>query len=70
MVSRQICLCLQKQVHTFSFIDILLIVSRVHEHKHLGLWLSHNLSWSRQISEVVNKANYKLAVLRSVKYLD
>ena len=45
-------------------------ISRVHEHKHLGLWLSNNLSWSRQISEVVMKANYKLSVLRSVKLLD
>ena len=45
-------------------------VTRVHEHKHLGLWLNNTLSWSRQISEVVLKANYKLSVLRSVKFLD
>ena len=45
-------------------------VVRVHEVKHLGLWLNNTLSWSRQVSEVVLKANYKLSVLRSVKFLD
>ena len=45
-------------------------VDRVHEHKHLGLWLSNTLTWSRQISEVVIKANFKLSILRSVKFLD
>ena len=44
-------------------------VERVHEHKHLGIYLSSNLSWSRQIHEVCLQANRKLAVLRSVKYL-
>ena len=38
--------------------------------KHLGVWLDNSLSWSRQISETVLKANYKLSVLRSVKFLD
>ena len=46
------------------------LVNRVHEHKHLGLWLNNNLSWSRQVSEVVLKANHKLSVLRSVRFLD
>ena len=45
-------------------------VDRVHEHKHLGLWLSNTLTWSRQISETVLKANFKLSILRSVKFLD
>ena len=45
-------------------------IIRVHEHKHLGVWLDNTLSWSRQISETVLKANYKLSVLRSVKFLD
>ena len=45
-------------------------VDRVHEHKHLGVWLTNTLSWSRQISDLILKANYKLSVLRSVKYLD
>ena len=46
------------------------IVDRVHEHKHLGIWLTNTLSWSRQISELILKANFKLSVLRSVKFLD
>ena len=45
-------------------------VSRVHEHRHLGVWLSSSLTWSRQINEVCLKANGKLAVLRSIKYLN
>ena len=45
-------------------------VSRVHEHKHLGVWLSSSLSWARQINETCMKANYKMSVLRSVKFLD
>ena len=44
-------------------------VERVHEHKHLGIFLSSTLSWARQIHETCLKANRKLAVLRSVKYL-
>ena len=44
-------------------------VSRVNEHRYLGLWLSSNLDWSKQVSEVCLKANRKLAVLRSVRYL-
>ena len=44
-------------------------VERIHEHKHLGIYLSSNLSWSRQIHETCLKANRKLAVLRTVKYL-
>ena len=44
-------------------------VSRVHEHKHLGVWLSSSLSWSRQVHETCLRANGKLAVLRSVKFL-
>ena len=44
-------------------------VERVHEHKHLGIYLSSTLSWNRQIHETCLRANRKLAVLRSVKYL-
>ena len=45
-------------------------VSPVTEHKHLGLWLSSSLTWSRQISETCLKANGKLAVLRHSKFLN
>ena len=44
-------------------------VERVHEHKHLGIFLSSTLSWSRQIHETCLKAHRKLAFLQSVKYL-
>ena len=45
-------------------------VTRVHQHRHLGLWLSSTLDWEKQITTTVLKANGKLAVLRSVKFLD
>ena len=44
-------------------------VDRVHEHKHLGIYLSSSLSWARQCHEVTLRANRKLAVLGSIKYL-
>ena len=44
-------------------------VERVHEHKHLGIYLSSSLCWSRQVHETCLRANRKLAVLRSVRYL-
>ena len=46
-----------------------IIVQRVSEHKHLGVWLSSSLDWHRQVNEVCKKANFKLSVLRSVKFL-
>ena len=41
----------------------------MHEHKHLGIYLSSSLSWARQCHEVTLRANRKLAVLRSIRYL-
>ena len=38
-------------------------ISRVHQHRHLGLWLSANLDWEKQIQTCCLKANGKLAVL-------
>ena len=49
-----------------------LYVERVNEHKHLGIFLSSTLPWSRYIQgihETCLKAYRKLAVLRSVKSL-
>ena len=37
---------------------------------HLGLILSSDLDWSKQINEVALKANRKLSVLKSVKLLN
>ena len=45
-------------------------ISRVHQHKHLGLWFSSNLDWEKQVQMACLKANGKLAVLHSVKFLD
>ena len=45
-------------------------IERVNIHKHLGVYLSSNLDWSQQIDEIGLRANRKLAVLRSIKYLN
>ena len=44
-------------------------IDRVNVHKHLGIYLSSSLDWSKQIYEVCLKANRKLSVLRSVRLL-
>ena len=44
-------------------------MEQVLEHKHLGLWLTPTLCWSKQVHEICMRANSKLAVLRSVHYL-
>lgn len=45
-------------------------ITRVHQHQHLGLWLSSTLDWDKKIHFTLLKANGKLAVLQSVKFLD
>ena len=45
-------------------------VDRVNLHRHLGVYLNCDLDWSYQIKESCLKANRKLAVLKSVKYLN
>ena len=42
----------------------------MHQHRHLGIWLSSTLDWDKQIQATILKANGKLSVLRSVKFLD
>ena len=44
-------------------------IDRVYSIKHLGLNITHNLNWDKQIHETCMRANRKLAVLRRVKYL-
>ena len=46
------------------------VVKRVVEHKHLGLWLSSTLDWKKHVHETCLKANRKLYVLRTVKFLN
>ena len=45
-------------------------VERVNTHKHLGVFLTSSLDWSKQVHEMCLKANRKLSVLRSVKFLN
>ena len=44
-------------------------IKKVPEHKHLGIYLTSTLDWTKQIHEVCLKANHKLAVLRSIHYI-
>ena len=43
-------------------------VTRVSDHKHLGLILSQDLTWNTHIAEITDKANRRLGILRSLKY--
>ena len=47
-----------------------IFVDRVNLHRHLGVYLNCDLDWSYQIKESCLKANRKLSVLKSVKYLN
>lgn len=46
------------------------MIERVCTHKHLGIFLSQDLTWSLQVHETCLKASRKLFVLRSIKFLD
>jgi hypothetical protein len=43
-------------------------VTRVPHHKHLGLTISHDLTWNEHIEQIVDKANRRLGILRSLKF--
>ena len=43
-------------------------IAKVTSHKHLGLTFSSNLSWGIHIKEIMDKANRRLGILRSLKY--
>ena len=45
------------------------MIDRVNIHRHLGVFLSSNLDWSKQINDVCLRATRKLSVLRNVKFL-
>ena len=47
----------------------LTIIERVHIHKHLGIFLTSNLSWDRQIAHITKKVNLKLSIIWGVKEL-
>ena len=44
-------------------------IDHVTVHKHLGVYLTHNLDWTEQIKYICLSANRKLSVLRRVRYL-
>lgn len=44
-------------------------IERVHLHKHLGIFLSSDLTWDRQIANITKKVNLKLSILNKVKGL-
>ena len=44
-------------------------IERVHLHKHLGIFLSSDLTWDKQIANITKKINLKLSILNKVKGL-
>lgn len=46
------------------------IISRVGNHKHLGVNLTCNLNWDLHINNIVKQANIKLSVIHGVSLLD
>ena len=45
------------------------VIDRINTHRHLGVYLTSNLDWTFQVNDVCLRANRKLSVLRSVKFL-
>ena len=43
-------------------------ITRVDNHKHLGLTLSNDLTWKTHVEEITDKANRRLGILRTLKY--
>ena len=44
-------------------------IERVHLHKHLGVFLTSDLSWDKQIANITKKVNLKLSIMWQVKEL-
>ena len=44
------------------------IITRVTNHKHLGLAIADDLSWNKHIDDIIAKANQRLGILRSLKF--
>lgn len=44
------------------------LISEVKEHKHLGVFLSHDLSWHKQIEYIKSKAWKRVNIMRSLKF--
>jgi hypothetical protein len=54
-------------VHTVAYLNGAPI-KRAPHHKHLGLILSQDLSWTEHINELVDKANRRLGIMRTLKF--
>ena len=39
------------------------VALEVDKYKHLGIWITSNLSWSKQVNEVGRKARQKVGIL-------
>jgi hypothetical protein len=44
------------------------LINKVSSHKHLGLTLSQDLTWTEHIKTITDKANRRLGILRSLKH--
>ena len=44
-------------------------VDRVKSHKHLGIILTHNLSWDEHLNKIIKQVNLKLSMLYNVRQL-
>ena len=45
------------------------VIQRVHLHKHLGVFITSDLSWQKQIQSIIQKVNLKLSILWQVNGL-
>jgi hypothetical protein len=43
-------------------------IKRVLSHKHLGITVTPDLSWKHHVTEIIDKANRRLGIMRSLKY--
>ena len=51
------------------FIMNLTVIERKHLHKHLGVFLTSDLTWDKQIAYITKKVNLKLSIMWQVKEL-
>ena len=59
----------EKMLPSHPVIMDLTIIERVYLHKHLGILLTSDLSWDKQIAHITKKVNLKLSIILKVKQL-
>ena len=57
------------QSPSYPVIMDLTIIERVHTHKHLGIFITADLSWEKQLAHITKKVNLKLSIMWGVKEL-